>query len=168
MLNKRWTSRVVFLVLAAVLSMTLYAAAVEPGSEKDPLVTLSYLNETYLNQIMAQVDAKIAQRNTVLSGQVGGGVAVPVGGGSVFTVVTLSQGQTLYGTIGCEIMLRVGTAECVADSSPGLVDGTSGGTLNGGKALEQNHLYMATIENRGVRATADTVKVLVRGGYTIG
>ncbi len=85
----------------------------------------------------------------------------------MFTVVTLSQGQTLYGSIGCEIMLRVGTAECVADSVPGLVDGTSGGTLNGGKALEQNHLYMATIENRGVRATAATVKVLVRGGYTI-
>lgn len=165
MTHKRWTGAILALALAAAVGMTLYAAAAaEPGSEEDPLVTLSYLNETYLDQLMAQVDAKIAQRNAAL----GGGAAVPVEGGSVFTVVTLSQGQTLYGTIGCEIMLRVGTAECVASSSPGLVDSTSGGALEGGKALEQNHLYIATIEDRGVRATAATVKVLVRGGYTVG
>ena len=64
-------------------------------------------------------------------------------------------------------MLRIGTASCVSPSNPGLIDETSGGTLNNSGALVQNHLYMMTIEGRGVKATAATVKVLVRGGYTI-
>lgn len=136
------------------------ALAAEAGSAQDPLVTLSYLNETFMTTIMARVDEKIAAR----TGQ-------PVGGGdstaSVFTVVTLTQGQTLTGDIGCEAMLRVGTAVCVTPSAPGLIDETAGTTLNNGGALVQNHLYMMTIENRAVRATAATTKLLVRGSYSI-
>ena len=41
------------------------------------------------------------------------------------------------------------------------------GGCYGGGALVQNHLYMMTIEGRGVKATAATTKLLVRGGYTI-
>ncbi|MEI3305433.1 MAG: hypothetical protein V8R40_05020 [Dysosmobacter sp.] len=37
-------------------------------------------------------------------------------------MVTLSNGQTLKGDIGCEVMLRVGSAVCVYPSNPGLVD----------------------------------------------
>ena len=90
------------------------------------------------------------------------------GAGMEFSVVTLSKGQVLTGDIGCEVMLRVGSATCVAASTPGLVDETSGSTLSGGGALAANHLYMMTVENRGVKAGADTVKLLVRGTYTIG
>ncbi len=160
-----------FLALTAAVSLTVYAAAAEPGSERDPLVTLSYLNDTYLTQVLSQVDAKLAQRNAALTAQLGGvsgGTAVPAEGGASFVVVTLSQGQTLWGSVGCEVMLRVGAAKCVAASSPGLVDETSGGTLAGGGSLSQNHLYMMTVEDRGVAAAAATVKLLVRGGYTVG
>ena len=112
-----------------------------------------------MGQILDRVDQKIAQRNSVL-GQSGAGME--------FSVVTLSKGQVLTGDIGCEVMLRVGSATCVAASTPGLVDETSGSTLSGGGALAANHLYMMTVENRGVKAGADTVKLLVRGTYTIG
>ena len=81
--------------------------------------------------------------------------------------MALSSGQTLTGSVGCEVLLRVGTATCVASSAPGLIDETTGSTLAGGSALVQNHLYMMTIENRGVKATAATTKLLVRGTYTI-
>ena len=64
-------------------------------------------------------------------------------------------------------MLRVGSAVCTAPSAPGLIDETTASTLNSGGALVQNHLYMMTIEGRGVKATAATTKLLVRGGYTI-
>lgn len=141
--------------LCAALMTTAFAA--EAGSAQDPLVTLSYLNETFMNTIMARVDEKIAARG----GQSAGGES------AVFTVVTLSNGQTLTGDIGCEVMLRVGTAACVTPSAPGLIDETAGTTLNNGGALVQNHLYMMTIENRAVRATAATTKLLVRGSYTI-
>ena len=82
-------------------------------------------------------------------------------------MVTIPAGKTLVGDIGCEVMLRVGSAACVSPSTPGLIDETTGGTLENGKTLVKNHLYMMTIEGRGVKAGSGTVKVLVRGNYTI-
>ena len=61
----------------------------------------------------------------------------------------------------------MGSAVCVSPSDPGLIDETTAGTLANGGALVQNHLYMMTIEGRGVRASAATTKLLVRGGYTV-
>ena len=82
-----------------------------------------------------------------------------------FAVVTMTNGQVLYGAIGCEVMLRVGTASVVSPSSPGLIDSTGGTTLDNGAGLTKNHLYMMTISDRGVKATAATTKLLVRGTY---
>ena len=166
MKKNRWYLRaLVLLLICGALNLTVSAAA-EAGSSGDPLVTLSYLNETFLPSILRKVDDKITDRNATILRQLG------VGSGSgtasdTFAVVTLSKGQVLTGDIGCEVMLRIGTASCVSPSNPGLIDETSGGTLNNSGALVQNHLYMMTIEGRGVKATAATVKVLVRGGYTI-
>lgn len=168
MKKNRWVLRLVsLLAISCVLSTTVSLAA-EAGSTGDPLVTLSYLNETFLGNILSAVDQKIAARNSQIVQQLGGSVS---SGGtstaSTFTVVTLSNGQTLTGQIGCEVMLRVGSAVCVSSSAPGLIDETAASTLNNGGGLVQNHLYMMTIENRGVKATAATTKLLVRGSYTI-
>lgn len=159
MKKDRWLLRsVVLLALSAVL-MTTVSLAAEAGSSGDPLVTLSYLNDTFFNSIMQRVDQKIAERT---------GQAVSGGTSSAsFAVVTLNEGQTLTGGIGCEVMLRVGSAVCVSPSDPGLIDETTASTLADGAALVQNHLYMMTIEGRGVRATAATTKVLARGSYTV-
>lgn len=163
MKKNRWYLRLLaLLVLCGALNVTITAAA-EAGSSDDPLVTLSYLNETFMDSIMERVDQKIAARNAQLGVSTGSGTSTA----SAFTVVTLTSGQTLTGDIGCEVMLRVGTAACVSPSSPGLIDETAATTLNNGSALVQNHLYMMTIEGRGVRATAVTTKLLVRGSYTI-
>ena len=163
--KNRWFLRaVVLLVLSGILSTTVSLAA-EAGSEGDPLVTLSYLNDTFLNTILTKVDQKIAARNSQIAQELGGQSAS--GTALTFTVVTLSKGQVLTGDIGCEVMLRVGTASCVSPSSPGLIDESAAVTLNNGGALVQNHLYMMTIEGRGVKATAATTKLLVRGTYTI-
>ena len=168
MKKNRWFLRMtVLLILSLALNCTV-SLAVEAGSSQDPLVTLSYLNDTFLGQIMEKVDAKIAQRNRQIVQELGGQTSI--GGtttASTFTVVTLSNGQTLTGDIGCEVMLRVGTATCVAPSTPGLIDESAGSTLSNGGSLVQNHLYMMTVEGRGVRATAATTKLLVRGSYTI-
>lgn len=147
----------------ALLSVTAFAA--EPGSSKDPLVTLSYLEDIFFDQIMDKVDERIAERNKDIAKEVTG--TSGTASGDTFSVVTLSNGQVLIGDIGCEVMLRVGSAVCTSPSAPGLIDETSASTLNNGGALQQNHMYMMTIENRGVKAASDTVKVLVRGSYTI-
>jgi len=165
--KSRLIHAVVLLGISAVLMTTAQAA--EAGSSGDPLITLSYLNDVFLGTVMEQVDAKIALRNEDIAASIGassGGTSTGVS--DTFTVVTLSQGQKLEGDIGCEVMLRVGSAVCVSASAPGLIDETSGETLNNGGALIKNHLYMMTIEGRSVKADAATVKLLARGSYSVG
>ena len=162
MKKDRWLLRSVVLLALSAAMMTGVSLAAEAGSSQDPLVTLSYLNDTFFNSIMQRVDQKIAQQT---------GQAVPGGTASSaaasFAVVTLNEGQTLTGGVGCEVMLRVGSAVCVAPSDPGLIDETTAATLANGGALVQNHLYMMTIDGRGVRATGGVTKVLARGSYTV-
>lgn len=148
-----------------------YAASGTPGGQTDPLVTLSYLNGTYTKQVKDMVDQTVSQRKAemeqslknILAGQ--GGTSASSGG--VFSVVTLSQGQSLVGEVGCEVMLRIGSATCVSEDSVGLIDTTAGSVLGNGQALAANHLYMVTISPRSVRAASGTVKVLARGPYSI-
>lgn len=164
------------IAVAALCVCFLFTAAyaANAGGQADPLVTLSYLNGTYTKQVRDMVDQTITQRKAemeqslrnILAGS-GGTVTTPSGGNGVFTVVTLSQGQSLVGDVGCEVMLRVGTAVCGSQDSVGLIDTTSGSVLGNGQALAVNHLYMVTISTRQVTATAPTVKVLARGPYSI-
>lgn len=162
--NARLSMMIAIAAVFALLCVTAFAA--EPGSKKDPLVTLGYLEEVFFGEIMDEVDERIEERNEDIAAAVSG-TSSTSGGGDTFAVVTLSNGQVLTGDIGCEVMLRVGKAVCSAPSAPGLIDETDASTLNDGGLLVQNHLYMMTIEGRGVEAASDTVKVLVRGGYTI-
>ena len=158
-----------------VLTLLLGAAA---GSQTDPLVTLSYLTDVNTPAILKQVDAKLDSREQALVDKLDGvadGYAQEVealmgssGGGasSVFSVVTVKAGQQLLGSTGCELLLRSGSATCVAASAPGLVDSTDGSTLAAGGAVQPNHLYLITADGRGLKATADAT-VMVRGSYTV-
>lgn len=177
-------ARLVGLMLVGCTLLTLTAmASGSAGTSSDPLVTLSYLTEKFLPQVLSEVDQKTAEREQELSDRLTEqvrsesadfarkyGASAGASGGEAmdFAVVTLSKGQTLYGAVGCEVMLRVGSASCVAASAPGLIDETAGTTLAGGAALQKNHLYMMTVTERGVKAGADSTKLLVRGSYTIG
>lgn len=181
--NKRkkysWRMRAAgILLLSVCLGTSITALAADAGSEDDPLVTLSYLNGTFLNQILEQIDQKIAAQNyqnTNSSGfqpqpsddNVDNQDYQNHQDAGAFAVVTLSDKQVLTGKIGCEVMLRIGSATCVSDSTPGLIDETSGSVLENSNALVRNHLYMMTIDGRGIRATTETVKLMVRGGYQI-
>lgn len=161
---------------AALCVCFLFSAAyaANAGGQADPLVTLSYLNGAYTKQVRDMVDQTVTQRKAemeqslrnILAGN-GGTAAAPSGGAGVFTVVTLSQGQSLVGDVGCEVMLRVGSAVCGSADSTGLIDTTAGSVLGNGQALAPNHLYMVTISPRRVTAAAPAVKMLARGPYTI-
>lgn len=160
--------RVAVGILCSLLLMTGVAFAANYGTSEDPLVTLSYITSIFKPSILNEIDDKIAAAKTDLTNQLKSDAAsLGISGGSnEFEVISLSSGQKLIGDIGTELMLRVGSASCVASSTPGLIDTTGGTTLSAGGAVQQNHLYMVTVEGRGIKATAD-VKVIVRGGYTI-
>jgi hypothetical protein len=166
------------IVLAAlvVISGVSIIAATNAGTQSDPLIALSYLMDKYTPDLMNKVGEKIlaaelsfeAKYNEVMQkiNQLSGGSGVATT--DVFSVVTLSNGQTVTCEVGAEIMLRIGTAKAAGSSYPALVDTTSGSSLSAGVALTVNHLYMVTIRQNGVTATDDTVKILIRGDYTIG
>ena len=174
--DKRWTIRLGALALSTLLLGTAVALA-EGGDQDDPLVTLSYLNQTAIPQIVKQVeektDAKQKELEQTFSNllsqykpQGGQNTGTSVGASAGYTLVTMSDGQVMRLEVGCEVLLRVGGVTVQADSSPALLDLSSGGTVNSGAALTRNHLYLSTIEGRTLTASG-TVKILVRGGYSI-
>ncbi len=159
-------------ILAAVVLLAGLSAAASSGSSSDPLISRSYLENVFTPGIMAKTEALLAQKEAALSQrlteqleayrtQTGGT------GQATYRVVTLSKGQTLTGGVGLELLPRTGSVICVADSAPGLIDMTGGGTMAAGNVLAQNHLYLATVSNRGVQAVTDSATVLVRGGYAV-
>ena len=155
---KKWK-----IALAAVCVCFLFsvAYAATAGSADDPLITKSYLDGPFMERVQSLVDQVVDERKAELKD------VLDQGGGNVFKVVTLSNGQILEGDVGCEVMLRIGTATCGTTDSVGLIDTTDGTNLGNGKALVTNHLYLITISTRTVTATSGTVKVLVRGPYTV-
>jgi len=168
-------------VLAAVVfisgaSILAFASPNSPGTQADPFVTLSYLTNIFRPQVMNEVrtteqqmvqrfENRIAELERQL--QADGGGQGAAGTADRFHVVTLSANQTLTASVGTEIMLRIGTATAFGGSEPALVNYTTGNTLSNGSALTANHMNLVTIEGNGIRATSDTVRVLVRGSYTI-
>ena len=155
--------KIIGVVAAVALVVTAAYAATSAGSSSGPLVTLSYLTQVFTPQV-----EEVSEKADELTGKFDQAIAqAGTGSSSVFSVVTLSSGQTLVGDVGCEVMLRIGSATCVSDGSTGLIDVTDGSTLSDGENLVTNHLYMVTISTRSVTATAGTTKLLVRGPYTI-
>jgi len=153
-------------VVLAVTVLTAFAAmaAGGAGSQADPLVTLSYLTDTFTDRILDKVDGLLAERNAALSKELSAQPAPggPAGSGG-YTAVALAAGQTLAGEAGCEVLLRSGTAHSTGTGP--LIDTTAGGSLDGGAALAENHLYLMP-ESRSITA-ADGAALLARGNYTI-
>ena len=167
---------VLFFALAAFVSGATMLALATPGSQEDPFITLGYLNDNFKTQMMdeikeseqqllAEIDGKIADLENRLALAHGDAVSAP-GIADAFSVVTLSSGQSITCSTGTEIMLRIGSATGFG-SAPALVNYTSGEPLSAGSDLATNHMYLITIEGNGIRATAETVRVLIRGNYTI-
>ncbi|WP_294700502.1 hypothetical protein [uncultured Flavonifractor sp.] len=175
------------LISGGLVTLALVGVAVaagQQGSKNDPLVTLSYLEDQAIPAILDQVDDKVADKQSELEKKLSavvdsyvtevekalsgssGSTSTSTSAGGVFQIVNLKAGQTVVGTAACEFLLRTGTAVCVSDTAPGLIDTTDGSALAGGKNLTANHLYLATIDGRGVKASTD-VTIMVRGGYTI-
>ena len=155
---KKWK---IALAAACVCFLFSVAYAATAGGADDPLITKSYLDGPFLEQVRSLVDRIVDERKAELEEAVG------QNSGNVFTVVTLSQGQILEGDVGCEVMLRIGAATCGTTDGVGLIDTTDGTNLGDGGALVTNHLYMVTISTRTVTAASGTVKVLARGPYTV-
>ena len=170
-------------VLCVTALITVGAVALAAvGDSGDPLVTLSYLNEIFAPSLRTQVDEAVRANEESLKGELDAAIQdwderlksedkgetnETEGPTSDFQVITITKGQKIVGKIGCEFLLRVGPAVCRSSGTTGLIDCTDASIISDGDSLVKNHLYMVTINTRTVEATAATVKILVRGDYTI-
>ncbi len=178
-MKRKWKIAAAAVCVVALITVAYAATA---GSKEDPLVSLSYLDKVFAPKVEDMAEQAAGDRQNELEAALNDAIeqwderveeAISSSGssnaeGNVFTVVTLNKGQRLEGDVGCEVMLRIGTAKCsFSGSGAGLINTTTGANLANGGALTTNHLYMVTISDRSVVATSNTAKVLVRGPYTI-
>ena len=156
--KKIFTVFIAVLILAVGIGVGAYAAS-NYGTQADPLVAKSYLDNTVTPKLQADFQAKLDEQVKLMEQQITSSAT-----GLNFTVVNLTNGQTLKGSAGCEIVLRSGTA--VSNGTSGLSDVTDGKLISSGSSLTANHLCLVSTDGDGIKANS-TVTILVRGGYTI-
>ena len=167
---KKFVIAIAVLLAVALVSGLTTLAVTNYGTKDDPLVTLSYLNQTVTPGILDELDDSIDAKASELTREFEQRVAAAGGASTAsgFSVVTLSNGQTVTCGVGTEIMLRIGSAVSAGSDSPRLIDETTGESVTAaGTTLAANHMYMVTIQGNGVKATSNGVKILIRGAYTI-
>ena len=151
-----YSTVLVFLLIFAVLTANIVTA--EPGGEDDPIISLSYIQETVIPELKAYVDAKIAS----ISGNSGSS-----GKGSAFEVVEINQGQKLIADAGTELILRMGKGTIIATEKGGIADTTAGYDLPNLTEMPSNHLLIVPLaDGRGFVAQTNVI-VMVKGGYSI-
>ena len=91
MKKKRLRTALCIALAAAGLTAFGALAAGGAGSQSDPLVTLSYLTDTFTGQIMDKVDASIAGRDARLLQELGGSAVS--GAASAYTPDKLCTGR---------------------------------------------------------------------------
>ena len=150
---------------AAIITLSLitvgqmaYASTNDPGSESDPLVTLSYV-ELKMNQLKDYIDQKSFSSNPSQE--------ISSTESTTFQVVELKKGQSLIAGGGTELILRSGEATAIVSPSGGLSDVTGAKNLQRNEKIPANHLLIIPRnDGRGITAMSDSF-LLVKGGYTI-
>ena len=138
---------------AAILLLGSTIAFSEPGSDSDPLITLSYLNNS-IEQIKSYVDTKIANSSGTSSS-------------NDLQVVEVKKGQFLIGYAGTEIILRGGKGTAVVSELGGLSNVTAGNDIGKDGVIPPNHLLIIPRDDgRGIHVTVDAI-FMVRGKYDI-
>ena len=154
-------------ILAIVTSLGITVAAYD--SSEDPIISLSYLENIFKKEIIATVDDKIADMIEYVKEMLDSFEVPTDTGSSAFEVIELKKGDAIYAVSACEIMLRSGKAVCIApDAKQGIADYTSGEEILNGASFTKNHMCLIPRgDGRGLKATSESVFIMVRGDYTL-
>lgn len=172
----------IWVVLTAMAALLVLAAAVfatgeysgSAGSEDDPLVTLSYINDIFTvevqkffrQEVQTQTDSLRDSLETRIEALEDARDAVIGDGNATFQKITLSSGSELVCKAGTELLLYSGSAYVIARELPGLLDTSGGVDLSRGEYMEKNHMYLVAADGNGICADGN-ITVLIRGSYEI-
>lgn len=187
MKTKKIKKKILIPIIGIGLSVALIAGAnatyLEPGSEVDPLVTLSFVEQRisqvkyYVNEKVEEVIQSvngnsleiegIKQENTELKSQIEELQNNESSTTSNLEVVEITEGQKLICGSGTQIILRGGKGEAITSELGGLADVTAGIDIKLGEAIPSNHLLIIPRDDgRGVHALTNAI-FMVRGDYEI-
>ncbi len=148
-------------ILVVCLVGLCVIAFADAGSSNDPLISLSYIENTLKPQLEKYIESKIGSMGN------SSGDNEVYSSGDKFTVVNLSKGDRLICDAGTELILRMGQGVIIATQKGGLADTTAGYDLSDGAIMPSNHLLIVPVaDGRGMLATSDGI-VMVKGGYSI-
>lgn len=134
-------------------------AVAEPGTDADPLVSKSYVDNVLIPKVQQMIDSSVAE--------VGGTTNSNNAETERFVVVEVAKGKKVICEAGTELILRMGSATVIASKKGGLADTTSGYDLADGWQMPSNHLLIVPVgDGRGVKADTDAI-VMIKGGYSI-
>ena len=163
-MNKGKKAIIGIIIAGSVIGGTVYsmAAAGDPGSEADPLVTKSYvdsrLGELSGNAANVDIDEIVARVLAQVNTQVGGST-------ETYTPLNIQEGNIMIASEGTEIILRSGIATVYVPGENGISDVTSGKDLYNGEEIGQNHLLIVPrSDGRGLVASTECW-ILIKGGY---
>ena len=147
---KKWHV-IVLLLAVAVLAGGLGAyAAGTAGTQGDPLISMSYLDDVLAPSIRSAYTSRIESEARELEESVQNSLADAAG---AFEAVSLAEGEGTPCPAGTQMLFRSGTAAATA----ALTDLTTGETLAAGSALAANHLYLATDDCELIACTASAL-----------
>ncbi len=171
-MKKKYRILLIILLAAAILTAGVFAvgdALSVPGSEEDPLITLSYLNEVFAEYVTElfrkDLDSHTEALQTALEERV---TALEESSREArntadWQEVTAEKGTVLTLSLGTEVILRSGS---VSVQSGTISDTTDALEQKAGAELEKNHLCLASAETKLNAAEASAL--LIRGGHQIG
>ncbi len=188
--NSRKTGIVLLIAVILVLSAAIISAAdgVTPGSDQDPIVTQSYVEQKseqikyYIdsmidkvngdnaaqNQEIAKLKAELELKSQEIAKLREDMQNAPAGGATRFEVVEMQKNQILIAGEGAEIIPRSGKFSAIYGANGGLSDITSAKDLKNAEAVVMNHMLIASRgDGRGVKAIADKSFLIIKGTYTL-
>ena len=188
---KKWGARLAAVLLAAALALgAVVFAAQAYSSADDPLISLSYINDVLLPQIVeliqknnrgediGEVVVTTPEETTVTEPPVTEPPVVYPDGtahtNGYYAVVQVGAGETLYASVNaCEVIVRAGDAAVLSPftvkyEEQGLSDTTEGKELYNGESIPKNHtILIPRDDGRGVSIATGGAWLMVRGDYRI-
>ena len=162
-------------IVAASLFILGAADGADPGSEGDPIVTLSFVEKKIeqikyymdlnLDYSRAEIDDMILELEKI--DEIINDLKEKVENALTFKVVEMKRGQILLSGEGAEIIVRSGKTTAIYGKNGGLSDITSAKDLKDGEAIVLNHMLISSRDDgRGIKA-GDGVFILIKGSYIL-
>lgn len=151
----KWAMRAACALLIIIAVLGVAGAAGTQGSEGNPLVTLSYLNEVVVPEILKQVEERMNVRTAQVEQE-----ALARNAGT-FLTLELAEGETLSLSAGAQVVVRSGKAVSIDP----MTDLTAGESWSGGGELPLNHLFLAAGDGQTVSAHS-AVTLMVQGDHS--